>query len=323
MEKQEWLLGIDLGGTTVKLAFVTKEGTLVHKWEIPTNLLDNGIHIVSEIASSVKETMGSWPEATVVAAGIGAPGPVDFETGCIYVAVNIGWRDYPLKSLLENELGIPVVVDNDANMASYGEFWKGTGEGTNDLVCITLGTGVGGGIIANKELVHGISGAGGELGHITVIPEGGASCNCGKTGCIETIASATGIVRLSLEEINKSPESLIAKRYQEKGMITAKDLFDCVKEQDEASEAVLDKVAKYLGLTAAHVGNCINPDKIVFGGGVSRAEELLLTPVRAYFQQYAFSRVAESTILECASLGNDAGVIGAAGLAYKEYVINI
>ncbi len=319
MEKQEWLLGIDLGGTTVKLAFVNKEGTIVEKWEIPTNLIDNGIHIVSEIASSVKEKMGKWPKAALVAAGMGAPGPVDFETGSIYVAVNIGWRNYPLKSRLESELGIPVVVDNDANMASYGEFWKGTGEGTNDLVCITLGTGVGGGIIANQELVHGVSGAGGELGHITVIPEGGASCNCGKTGCIETIASATGIVRLTLEEINKKPESLIANRYRDQGLITSKDLFECVEEHDEASAAVLDKVAKYLGLTAAHVGNCLNPDKIVFGGGVSRAGEVLLSPVRAYFQQYAFPRVAESTSLECASLGNDAGVIGAAGLAYKQY----
>jgi len=319
MEKQEWLLGIDLGGTTVKLAFVNKEGIIEDKWEIPTNLADNGIHIVSEIASSVKENIAKWPGAILVAAGMGAPGPVDFETGCIYVAVNIGWRNYPLKASLERELGIPVVVDNDANMASFGEFWKGAGEGTNDLVCITLGTGVGGGIIANQELVHGISGAGGELGHITAIPEGGAPCNCGKTGCIETIASATGIVRLSLEEINKKPESLLAKRYHEQGMITAKDLFECVEHQDEASTAVLDKVAKYLGLTAAHVGNCINPDKIVFGGGVSRAGEILLAPVRAYFQQFAFPRVAESTILECASLGNDAGVIGAAGLAHKQH----
>ena len=319
MEKQEWLLGIDLGGTTVKLAFVNKGGAIVHKWEIPTNLVDNGIHIVSEIASSVKETIGKWPGATLIAAGMGAPGPVDFETGSIYVAVNIGWRDYPLKSRLEGELGIPVVVDNDANVASYGEFWKGSGEGTNDLVCITLGTGVGGGIIANQELVHGVSGAGGELGHITVIPEGGAPCNCGKTGCIETIASATGIVRLSLEEINKKPESMLANRHRDQGMITAKDLFDCVKEQDEAGVAVLDKVARYLGLTAANVGNCINPDKIVFGGGVSRAGEALLEPVRGYFRQYAFGRVAESTSLECATLGNDAGVIGAAGLAYKQY----
>lgn len=319
MEKQEWLLGIDLGGTTVKLAFVGQEGAVIHKWEIPTNLLDNGVHIVPEIASSVKETLKAWPGATLIAAGMGAPGPVDFENGSIYVAVNIGWRDYPLQSLLQDALGIPVVVDNDANMASYGEFWKGVGEGTNDLVCITLGTGVGGGIIANQKLIHGVSGAGGELGHITVVPEGGAPCNCGKTGCIETIASATGIVRLALEEINKNPEALIAKRYHEQGIITAKDVFDCVKEEDEASSAVLDQVAKYLGLTAAHVGNCINPDKIVFGGGVSKAGELLMGPVRAYFKQFAFPRVAESTVLECAALGNDAGVIGAAGLAYKQY----
>ena len=312
--KQDWLLGIDIGGTTIKLAFIDKKGVIVHKWEIITRTVENGLHIVSDIGKSVRAKLTEWQGGNLIGVGMGAPGPVDFETGSIYVAVNIGWKDYPLKELLEKELGIPAVVDNDANIAAFGEFWKGAGKGTNDFVCITLGTGVGGGVIANKHLIHGISGAAGELGHITVKPEGGAPCNCGKTGCVETIASATGIVRLAMDEIKKNPNSAIASLFNETGAITSKDVVDCAASGDQASQKVLDEVAKYLGLAAANVGNIINPDMIVFGGGVSKAGDIILKPIEKYFKQYAFPRVAVSTELKVASLGNDAGIIGAAGL---------
>lgn len=317
-DKHDWLLGIDIGGTTIKLAFVNKEGVIVHKWEIITRTEEKGLHIISDIGKSVKAKLEEWQDGNLIGAGLGAPGPVDFETGAIYVAVNIGWKDYPLKELLEKELGIPTVVDNDANIASFGEFWKGAGRGSNDLVCITLGTGVGGGVIANKHLIHGVSGAAGELGHITVKPEGGAPCNCGKTGCVETIASATGIVRLAMEEIKRNQDSAIAAIFKESGLITSKDVVECAKCGDQASLDVLDEVAKYLGLAAANVGNVINPDMIVFGGGVSKAGDIILKPIEKYFKQYAFPRVAESTELKVASLGNDAGVIGAAGLIMQQ-----
>ncbi len=316
--KQDWLLGIDIGGTTIKLAFIDKEGTIVHKWEIITRTAENGLHIVSDIGKSVRAKLEEWQDGNLVGVGMGAPGPVNFENGSIYVAVNIGWRDFPLKELLEKELGIPAVVDNDANVASFGEFWKGAGKGTNDLVCITLGTGVGGGVITNKHLVHGISGAAGELGHITVQPEGGAPCNCGKTGCVETIASATGIVRLALEKIKEKPDSGLSLVFNEKGLITSKDVVDCAIGGDQASQDVLDEVAKYLGLAAANVGNIINPDIIVIGGGVSKAGDIILKPIEKYFKQFAFPRVAESTEIKVASLGNDAGVIGAAGLIMQQ-----
>ncbi len=316
--KQDWLLGIDIGGTTIKLAFIDKEGTIVHKWEIITRTTENGIHIVSDIGKSVRAKLEEWQGGNLVGVGMGAPGPVNFENGSIYVAVNIGWRDYPLKELLEKELEIPAVVDNDANVASFGEFWKGAGKGTNDLVCITLGTGVGGGVITNKHLVHGISGAAGELGHITVQPEGGAPCNCGKTGCVETIASATGIVRLALEKIKKHPNSTIANIFNQTGLITSKDVVECAIGGDQASQDVLDEVAMYLGLAAANVGNIINPDIIVIGGGVSKAGDIILKPIERYFKQFAFPRVAESTEIKVASLGNDAGVIGAAGLIMQQ-----
>lgn len=312
---ENWLLGIDLGGTTIKLAFIDMEGNIIHKWEVVTNIEEGGRYIVSDIGLAVRSKLEEYPHGNMVAAGMGAPGPVDFETGSIYEAVNIGWKDFPLQSLLEAELGVPCVVDNDANVASYGEFWKGAGAGTNDLVCITLGTGVGGGIIANQKLVHGISGAAGEIGHTIVVPEGGATCNCGHTGCLETVASATGIVRLAMEEIQENEATQLKPLFEEKGFITAKDVFDCAANQDESSKRVIDQVAMYLGLAAANVGNCINPDIIVFGGGVSKAGEALLIPVQKYFNKYAFPRVAASTKLGLASLGNDAGVIGAAGMA--------
>lgn len=316
--KQDWLLGIDIGGTTIKLAFIDKEGTIVHKWEIITRTAENGLHIVSDIGKSVRAKLEEWQDGNLVGVGMGAPGPVNFENGSIYVAVNIGWRDFPLKELLEKELGIPAVVDNDANVASFGEFWKGAGKGTNDLVCITLGTGVGGGVITNKHLVHGISGAAGELGHITVQPEGGAPCNCGKTGCVETIASATGIVRLALEKIKENPDSDLSIVFNENGLISSKDVVDCAIGGDQASQDVLDEVAKYLGLAAANVGNMINPDIIVIGGGVSKAGDIILKPIEKYFKKFAFPRVAESTEIKVASLGNDAGVIGAAGLIMQQ-----
>ena len=316
--KQDWLLGIDIGGTTIKLAFINTEGVIIHKWEIATRKEENGQFIVSDIGKSVRSKLKEWQGGNLIGVGMGAPGPVDFITGSIYVAVNIGWKDYPLKEELEKELGIPAVIDNDANVASFGEFWKGAGKGTNDFVCITLGTGVGGGVIANKRLVHGASGAAGELGHITVQPEGGSACNCGKAGCVETIASATGIVRLAMKEIEKDPDSAIAGRFNEKGKITSKDVVECAVNGDNTSLEVLEEVAKYLGLAAANVGNIINPDMIVFGGGVSKAGDIILKPIEKYFRQYAFQRVADSTVLKVALLGNDAGVIGAAGLVLQQ-----
>jgi glucokinase len=246
---------------------------------------------------------------------MGAPGPVKFVNGSIYEAVNLGWKDYPLKDLLEVETALPAVIDNDANMAALGEMWKGAGNGAKDLVCVTLGTGVGGGIIHNGQIVHGTSGAAGEVGHITVVTDGGAPCNCGKTGCLETVASATGIVRMALEALNAADEkSLLQQKVEEGNTVTSKLLFQCAAAGDPLSKAVVDKVGNYLGLALSHVGNVMNPDKIVIGGGVSQAGDILLDPVRSAFGKYAFKRVSKSTKISLATLGNDAGVIGAAWL---------
>ncbi|CEG27857.1 ROK family glucokinase [Bacillus sp. B-jedd] len=314
---EKWLAGIDLGGTTTKLAFISAYGEIIHKWEIPTDNSDEGKNIIVNIAKSIDTKLEEAGQTKDKLAGIGmgAPGPVNYSTGVLYNTVNLGFRDnYPLKDILEVETNLPAAIDNDANCAALGEMWKGAGEGAKDLVCVTLGTGVGGGVIANGHMVQGVSGAAGEIGHISAIPVGGAQCNCGKTGCLETIASATGVVRLAMEEISKDGSSEIGRIFAAKGLVTAKDVFECAKNGDASALKVIEEVAFHLGLTLANIANTLNPEKIVLGGGVSKAGDFLVDRVRGQFERFAFSRVRETTKIALATLGNAAGVIGAAWL---------
>ena len=232
---EKWLMGVDLGGTTTKLALINLYGEIIHKWEISTDISEKGKYITINIAKAIDAKLVELnePKSKIVGIGMGAPGPVKFVNGSIYEAVNLGWKDYPLKDLLEVETALPAVIDNDANMAALGEMWKGAGNGAKDLVCVTLGTGVGGGIIHNGQIVHGTSGAAGEVGHITVVTDGGAPCNCGKTGCLETVASATGIVRMALEALDAADEkSLLQQKVEEGNTVTSKLLFQCAAAGD-------------------------------------------------------------------------------------------
>ena len=314
---EQWLVGVDLGGTTVKLAFVSIYGEIICKWEIPTDKSENGKYITTHIAKAIDEKLRELDESKerLIGIGIGAPGPVNMATGDIYEAVNLGWKNFPLKNRLEVETGLPVVVDNDANIAAIGEMWKGAGDGAKNLILVTLGTGVGGGIIVNGQIVHGANGAGGEIGHITSIPEGGAPCNCGKTGCLETIASATGIARIAAERLQQTDEpSRLRHVWNEAGAVTAKDVFDAVKENDALAQQIVDEVTFHLGLALAHLANGLNPEKIVIGGGVSKAGDVLAQAVAHHFKRFAFPRVAEAAEIVIATLENDAGVIGGAWL---------
>jgi glucokinase len=315
---EKWLVGVDLGGTTTKIAFLNKYGELLHKWEIPTDKSDNGKNIIVDIAKAIDKKLEQLDQSKdkLVGIGMGAPGPVDMAKGIIYEAVNLGWdKNTPLKDLLEMETGLSAVIDNDANCAALGEMWKGAGDGAKDIVCVTLGTGVGGGVITNGDVVHGVKGAGGEIGHITVVPEGGFQCNCGKTGCLETVASATGVVRLANEKLDATTKTSELREIREShGAVSAKDIFDAAREHDEIALEVIDQLSFYLGLSLANLGNALNPEKIVIGGGVSKAGDILLTPVVKYFKQFSFPTVRTSTNLSIATLGNDAGVIGAAWL---------
>ncbi|MFE8702477.1 ROK family glucokinase [Cytobacillus sp. FJAT-54145] len=314
---EKWLVGVDLGGTTTKLAFINYYGEIIHKWEIPTDNSDEGKNITINIAKAIDQKLNEIGQSKdkLLGIGMGAPGPVDYSTGIIYNTVNLGWKDnYPLKDLLEVETSLPAFIDNDANCAALGEMWKGAGDGAKDLVCVTLGTGVGGGVIANGNIVQGISGAAGEIGHITSVPEGGAPCNCGKKGCLETVASATGIVRIATERVKNGSTGKLYEIFEKDKKVTAKDVFDCAREQDPIALEVIEEVSFHLGLALANLGNTLNPEKIVLGGGVSKAGDILLQSVQKNFDKFSFSRVKESTKIAVATLGNDAGVIGAAWL---------
>lgn len=318
--KEKWLIGVDLGGTMTKIAFIHHDGDIIKKWEIPTDNSQEGKNITVNIAKIISQGLEELeqPKSKILGIGMGVPGPVNYKEGKIYNTPNLAWYDhYPLKAILEQETSFPAYIDNDANCAALGEMWKGAGLGAKDLVCITLGTGVGGGVIVNGSIVQGISGAAGEIGHIVSIPSGGAPCNCGKTGCLETIASATGIVRLAHEKFEKSsnPSGKLYELYKKNGKVTSKDVFHCASFADSIAMAVIEEMSFYLGLAIANVANTLNPEKIVLGGGVSKAGEFLLSQVRHHFDEFAFPRTKESTKISLATLGNEAGVIGAARLA--------
>jgi glucokinase len=314
---RKWIVGVDLGGTTTKLAFITTEGEIVHKWEIPTDNTNEGQNITGNIAKAIDEKLAEHDQlkSNLLGIGMGAPGPVNYEKGIVLNVVNLGWPDnYPLKDRLEAATSLPAAIENDANSAALGEMWMGAGAGAKDLVCVTLGTGVGGGVIVGGKVVQGINGAAGEIGHITAIPSGGAPCNCGKTGCLETVASATGIVRLAKIELAKGLKGELSEKLAENGSITAKDVFDAARNSDELAQSVLDEVSFHLGFVLASIANTLNPEKIVLGGGVSKAGDILVDPVKNNFEKFAFSPVRDSTKLALATLGNDAGVLGAAWL---------
>ena len=249
---------------------------------------------------------------------MGSPGTVDREAGTVIGAYNLNWKTLqPIKAQIESALGIPFALDNDANVAALGERWQGAGNNSPDVTFITLGTGVGGGIIADGHLIHGAAGAAGEIGHITVEPEG-FECTCGKKGCLETVASATGVVRLARQMAEEfAGESKLKYMIDDGQDVTSKVVFDEAIGGDAFALSVVDKVSFYLGLACGNIGNMLNPTDIVIGGGVSAAGEFLRSRVEANFNRFTFPQVQESTKIKLAELGNEAGVIGASSLALQ------
>ena len=315
------IIGIDLGGTSVKLAILTTAGDIQEKWSIKTNILDEGSHIVPDIIESIKhrfETHGLTKE-DFLGSGMGAPGVVDSTAGTVIGAYNLNWKTLQLvKKQFEAELGLPFFIDNDANVAALGEQWVGAGENNPDVVFMTLGTGVGGGVIAAGNLIRGVKGAGGELGHITVDFEAPFACTCRKKGCLETVASATGIVNLTRRYAEEYAGDAKLKQMIDDGQeVTAKDVFDLAKEGDDLALIVYRHFSNYLGVACANIAAVLNPAYIVLGGGVSAAGEFLLEGVRKVFAENSFPQIKESTQLVLATLGNDAGVLGAASLVLK------
>lgn len=321
MINKQYYASVDLGGTSIKLALIDSNGSLAHKWEIPTDLSDNGGRITDQINESLNTVLKeiNLSKEELLGIGMGAPGFVDIETGVVAEAVNLGWKNYPLKEALEEATGLKAFVDNDANIAALGERWQGAGEGANDLVCVTLGTGVGGGIVASGNILHGIEGMAGEIGHITVIPEGGAPCNCGKTGCLETVTSATGVRRLALEQLAEHPESTLSEMYKTNGDLSAKDVFDTASQGDSYAILIVERMTFYLGWALANLANTLNPEKIVIGGGVSRAGETLLKPLSHHMKTFTLNGAYKGLQLVLATLGNDAGIYGGAWLVKQHF----
>lgn len=316
------IIGIDLGGTTVKFGILSSEGEIQQKWSIVTDITDNGSHIVPAIVASINERLERYQLSPTdfIGIGMGSPGTVDRKEGTVIGAYNLNWAtSQPIKQVIEEGTGIPFAIDNDANVAALGERWMGAGENEEDVVFVTLGTGVGGGIIAGGRLIHGVAGAAGEIGHITVDPTG-YDCTCGKKGCLETIASATGVVRLARDFSEEyAGESQLKSIIDDGQLITAKDVFDLAKENDKLAVRVVAKVSYYLGLACASVANVLNPSTIVIGGGVSHAGEFLTDQIKTYFDQFTYPTIRETTKIRLAQLGNDAGVIGASSLI-KEHL---
>ncbi|MFZ3577843.1 ROK family glucokinase [Virgibacillus sp. DJP39] len=314
------LIGVDIGGTTIKIGFLTDQGTIINKYEIPTNTIDNGNQIIPDIATSINGKIKelSIKQESILGVGVGAPGFIIGESGIVEEGVNIGWKDVNLGNQLSDQLQMPVFVENDANLAALGENWMGSGNRASNFVAITLGTGVGGGIIANDQLLTGENGTAGEIGHITVAPNG-YLCNCGKHGCLETVASATGIVKQALEVIDMKPTSNLNKYVQANGDLTAKDVFDLASNGDTDCLKIIERTGDVLGLVLSNIATIINPSKIVIGGGVSKAGKPLLDAIKHSFNIYALERLTKVCKIDTAQLGNDAGVYGAAYLVIDKF----
>ena len=311
------LIGVDLGGTTIKFAILTDKGEIQQKWSIETNILSDGQLIIPDIIASINHHIDMYDMSVdqFDGIGLGSPGTINHEKGTIKGAFNLNWTNevYPVRDI-EKGTGLPVVIENDANVAALGERWQGAGNNADDVVFVTLGTGVGGGIIANGKLIQGQNGAAGEIGHVTVDPNG-FMCTCGKKGCLETIASATGIVRVARDRASEYAGSSELKAMLDDGQdISAKDVFDLAKKDDDLAMMVVDYVCDSLGFVLGNIANTLNPKFVVIGGGVSAAGDFLLNKVDKAMRKNEFATIKDSTELRLASLGNGAGVIGAASL---------
>lgn len=310
--------GVDLGGTTAKLGLFKEDGALVTKWEIPTRKEDAGRHVCPDIAESIKKNMkeAGLVLSDLAGAGIGVPGPIRPD-GYVEVIVNIGIHDWnPVKELSELLGGIPVKGGNDANVAALGEMWQGGGKGYRDVVAVTLGTGVGGGVILDGHIVAGSKGMGGEIGHMVMDwnwPEPEA-CNCGNRGCLEQIASATGVARIARRFMRESDRPSVLR---DKADVTAKDVFDAAKAGDSLAEEVADYCMMYLGRALAYVSQVVDPQVFLIGGGVSKAGQYLLDLLQKHYDPLIVL-TKEKAKLKLATLGNDAGIYGAAKMIIDE-----
>ena len=303
--------GVDIGGTTIKMGFFETTGQLLDKWEIKTNTENGGVNILSDVAKSIDNKLAQEgiSKNDVQGIGVGVPGPVK-QDAIVNRCVNLGWGIVNVAEELGALTGLQVKVGNDANVAALGEMWQGGAKGCKDVVMVTLGTGVGGGIIVDGKIVAGFNGAGGEIGHITVNPDEIEACNCGNYGCLEQYTSATGIVRMAKRKLAKSNDETTLRSFEP---LTAKDIFDEAKIGDEVAKELVDELGKILGSTLAMITCVVNPEAVVVGGGVSKAGAILIDTIQEHYKETAFY-ASKETRFELATLGNDAGIYGCAAL---------
>lgn len=306
-------VGVDLGGTAIKVGLCSEQGKLLHTYEGPTGTEHGADVVLENIAQYVRKLVAESPYEWEQVAGIGAgiAGFMDIPEGFIKLSPNLGWRNVPVKKILEEKLGKTVKIDNDANVAALGEAWSGAGAGIANVVCYTLGTGVGGGIIINGKIHQGFKGMAGELGHMTVVPDLEAiNCNCGLKGCLETVSSATGIIRMAKEAVARGEHTSLALVEN----IMAKEVFQAADSGDEVAIRIVNRAALYLGKSMATLSVVLNPQRFIVGGGVSKAGDILFNAIRKYYDEFAQESAKEGVDIVPAVLGNDAGVVGAAGL---------
>ena len=311
---KEYAFGIDLGGTTAKIGLFTTSGALLEKWEVATDTSHAGEHILENLAAAILGKMneqGIQPEQ-VEGVGIGVPGPVLDSSIVPIVCANLGgWGERNVSAQLSGLLnGLKVLVGNDANVAALGEIWMGAAKGAKNAVMVTLGTGVGGGVVVNGKVIDGVHGAGGEIGHITVNRHETATCGCGKHGCLEQYSSATGVVRCMKKLLDENPDTPCVLRGTE---FAAKDVFDAARNGDALAAREVDEMSDTLGMALANIASTVDPEAFLVGGGVARAGDVLFAPLNKHFQEYAFKSCRETPIKQ-ASLGNDAGIYGAVRL---------
>ncbi len=306
----KYIFGVDLGGTTVKMGLFNESGEVLDKWEIKTVKDNNGAQILPDIAASIKAKVSekNINKDDVIGVGIGVPGPID-DNGNIFGASNLGWGTFNVSETLSNLTGFKVKTGNDANVAALGEMWMGGGKGYKSIVMVTLGTGVGGGVIIDEKIVAGAKGAGGEIGHILVNPHETETCGCGKKGCLEQYGSATGVVRLANRRLAKDDKASSLRGKD----ISCKDVWDAVKAGDEVALEIAEEFGLILGNGLGVIACVVNPEAFVIGGGVSKAGEILLDYIVKNFKETTF-RGCKETDFKLATLGNDAGIYGAAKL---------
>ena len=289
--------GVDLGGTTVKIAYFDSTGNLLDKWEIPTVTANGGSQILPDIADSINKYIDTKDiqKSSILGLGIGVPGPVDSK-GIVNKCVNLGWGAFNIADKLQELTGFSVKAGNDANVAALGEYWMGGGKDCDNMVFVTLGTGVGGGIVIEGNLLHGTHGSGAEIGHMVLNRNETAVCGCGKRGCVEQYCSATGISRLA--------------RIHGMGDMTCKDIFDAGKAGNSDALTVLDEYYEYLGEFLGSLCSVVDPETVVIGGGVSKAGQVLIDGIVPKFKKYVF-HAASNVRFTLAALENDAGAYGA------------